>query len=166
MTSRAPALRAAFAFFGAAVLAAAAIPVPVVMALEDQYGRPTELRVGVGRAVVAVVSPVRAAAEEISAWDEALAGLPGGVDVYRIADLKALPFFVPRGAVTKDLREKHGKTLLLLDWKGEVSAALGGPKRITAVLVFGPDGMELGRVEGAASLSGALKVKDLLARAR
>lgn len=147
-------------------LAASAMAAPSAKTLEDQYGRAVEVRVGAGAPVVAVVSDVRDAAGEIAAWDQALAGLPSGAVVYRIADLKALPFFVPRGAVTKDLRDKHSGEALLLDWKGEVSSSLRAPRKTTAVLVFGPDGSELGRIEGAASAAGAAKVKELLARFR
>jgi hypothetical protein len=155
--------RAAIVAISTVILAASATAAPSEKTLEDQYGRAVEVRVGAGASVVAVVSDVRAAAEEIVEWDRALAGLQPGVAVYRIADLKALPFFVPRGAVAKDLKDKHPDVQLLLDWKGDACAALGAPKKTTAVLVFGPDGSELGRVKGTASLSGALAVKELLA---
>jgi hypothetical protein len=162
MRPRSAARRAALAAAAAVMLTASAAAAPVSRTLEDQFGRAVEVRVGAGFAVVAVVSDQRSAAEEIAAWDEALAGLPSGTIVYRIADLKALPFFVPRGAVTKDLRGARPEMPVLLDWKGEASSALGAPKKTTAVLVFGPDGAEKGRVAGEASLSGALAVKDLL----
>jgi hypothetical protein len=158
--------RAAIVAVSTAVLAASAIAAPAAKTLEDQYGRAVEVRVGAGAPVVAVVSDGRAAAEEIVEWDRALAGLQPGVAVYLIADLKALPFFVPRGAVAKDLRDKYSGVAMLLDWKGEVSSSLRAPRKTTAVLVFGPDGSEAGRVEGAASAAGAAKVTAMLARFR
>jgi hypothetical protein len=152
----------AAAFFASS--AAAAPSAPAASVLEDQYGRSVELRIGEGRPVVVIASNVRDAAEQIAAWSEALAGLPAEVEVYRIADLKALPFFVPRGAVAKDLKDKHPDMPLLLDWKGDVSARLKAPKKTTSVLVFGPDGTEAGRVAGTAGLSGAYTVKEIVAR--
>jgi hypothetical protein len=156
--------RALMAAIAAALLASAAFAAPATRSLEDQFGREVEVRIGAGKAALAIMSDVRDAAEEISSWVEALDGLPSSVDVFRIADLKALPFFIPRGAITKDLRDKHPDTIILLDWKGEVSAALRAPRKTTAVLVFGPDGSELGRVEGRSSLSGAAAIKAFLAR--
>lgn len=156
--------RAVLAAFAAAFFASGLFAAPAAAGLEDQYGRSIDLRIGEGRPVVVIASNVREAAEEIAAWSEALAGLPAEVEVYRIADLKALPFFVPRGAVAKDLKDKHPDLPLLLDWKGEVSARLKAPKKTTSVLVFGPDGTEAGRVAGTAGISGALAIQDLVAR--
>jgi hypothetical protein len=158
--------RATIVAVSAGLLAVSALAAPAATTLEDQYGRAVEVRVGAGAPVVAVVSDLRAAAEEIAAWDKALVGLPAGTVQFRIADLKALPFFVPRGAVTKDLRDKYSGVAMLLDWKGAASESLRAPRKTTAVLAFGPDGSELGRVEGAASAVGAAKIKDLLARLR
>jgi hypothetical protein len=166
MSASSTARRAAMAAIAAAFFASAAGAAPAAASLEDQYGRAVELRIGEGRPAVVIASDLREAAEQIAAWDDALAGLPAGVEVYRIADLKALPFFVPRGAVAKDLKDKYPDMPLLLDWKGEVLARLKAPRKTTSVLVFGPDGTEAGRVAGTAGLSGAYIVKDLAARVK
>lgn len=134
--------------------------------LQDQFGKSADVRVGVGRTVLVIVSDTREAADEIDAWEKLLGTLPAAADVYRIANLKAIPFFVPKGSVMKDLKEKYPGMSLLLDWKGSVSSELKAPMKTVAVLVFGPDGAELGRVVGAASVSGAEKVKENLARAK
>jgi hypothetical protein len=156
--------RAVLAAITAAFLAPGMAAAPAAVSLDDQYGRSVDVRIGEGRPVVVIASDQREAAEQIAAWSEALTGLPVNVDVYRIADLKALPFFVPRGAVAKDLREKHPDMPLLLDWKGDASARLKAPKKTTSVLAFGSDGTEEGRVAGTASLSGAYAVKEIVAR--
>jgi hypothetical protein len=164
MARRFAARRASLAAAAAALLGLGAFAAPAAASLEDQFGSQVEVRIGAGKAAVVIASDLRDAAEQIAAWDSSLGSLPASVVEYRIANLKALPFFVPRGAVTRDLKNKHPDMPLLLDWKGEVSAGLGAPRKSTAVLVFGLEGSELGRVEGAASLSGALILKDVLSR--
>ncbi len=132
--------------------------------LEDQFGASVDIRIGSGKSVVMIVSEKREAAEEIAAWEKQLGSLPSDAVLYRVANLKAIPFFVPKGSVTKDLKSNYPSMSIALDWKGAVSAELRAPKGATAVLVFGPDGAELGHVAGTASQSGAANVKALLSR--
>ncbi len=133
---------------------------------QDQFGASVDIRIGSGRAAVMIVSDKREAAEEIAAWEKLLGPLPPGTAVFRVANLKAIPFFVPKGSVSKDLKGNYPSMSLALDWKGELSSALAAPKRETAVLVFAPDGTELARVAGPASAAGAAKVREGLARAK
>lgn len=74
-----------------------------------------------------------------------------GAIVYGIADLSAVPFFVPRGAIRKTMREQLPKTSVLLDWKGAVYAPLlGFPKdQEMVVQVHAADGSMIARVLGA-----------------
>jgi hypothetical protein len=154
-----PALAAVAAFFATAAAAAASS-----WTLQDQFGRSLEVRVGAGTPAVLIASDTRQAAEEIAAWDKELGVLPGSVALYRVANLKGIPFFVPQRSVTKALQEKHAAMPLLLDWKGVVAAALRAPGKTVAVIAIGPDGAELGRVEGAASREGAERIRALLPR--
>lgn len=114
--------------------------------LEDQWERPTSSTQVFGKPVALVGGDQRASGDRIAEWAVALAGWP----VVGIVDLGALPFFVPKGSVRKNLREVAPKTAVLLDWKGAVYGPVLGFPASTEVLVhvYGADGTKLLQVTG------------------
>jgi hypothetical protein len=154
-------LAAAVAF----ILALAGGAVPAVAAplpqggtmLEDQLGN----RIDAGPALLAghtviVVSNERDASASLGAWHRALADrLPTGTRVVLVADLRALPFFVPRASVATSLRKDHPQVPILLDWKGALAAAFDVGRAGVAVEHW-QGGQRINRVTGkpnAASLA-------------
>jgi len=99
----------------AALYSSAAVASPMARTLEDQFGASVDIRIGSGKSVVMIVSEKREAAEEIAAWEKQLRLLPSGTFLYRVANLKAIPFFVPKGSVTKDLKSNYPSMSIALD---------------------------------------------------
>jgi len=120
----------------AGVAPAAAAPMPKAgTILEDQLGN----KVDAGPALVAghvvlVVSNEREAAASLRAWHVALKDcLPAGACIVLVADLRAVPFFVPRSSVAASLGREHPDLPILLDWKGALAAAFDTGKAGVAV---------------------------------
>jgi len=134
---------------GAAPAAAAPLPRDGTM-LEDQLGN----RIDAGPAllagnVVVVVSNEREAAASLRAWQCALADcLPTDARIVLVADLRAVPFFVPRASVATSLRKDHPDLPILLDWKGVLCAAFDVGKA-GVVVEHWQGGHRTGRVTGA-----------------
>ncbi|MFA6504619.1 MAG: hypothetical protein WCT14_00905 [Treponemataceae bacterium] len=118
--------RILFVFTFSALITLGAVAEPI---LSDQFG--DSLDAGAMLAfprVILLRSSEREAAARIAVMEEALKGAGGdGIPVLRVADLAALPFFVPRSAVTGALRKNTPDLRIFLDWKGELTARLSLP---------------------------------------
>ena len=89
--------------------------------------------------------------------------VPEGTRIIGLSNLKRLPFFVPKGVVTKGLAEQLPNIPVLCDWKGRVYADLGFPAgAVISVGVFGPLATRLGIVTGEHAESRLSEVVALL----
>lgn len=131
-------------------------------ALDDQFGR-THRRVDVFKdgPVVILAGSQRKTPEAMQAWERALRSrLPEGARVFGLSNLKRIPFFVPKGAVRKNLAELLPNTAVLFDWKGKLYPALGFPaEAVIAAGAFSASGERLGIVTGEVSDG---RVEDVL----
>ncbi|MBU0928439.1 MAG: hypothetical protein KKA67_11870 [Spirochaetes bacterium] len=156
--SRLSAITAALSLF------AALAPLPA-QELTDQFGASVDVGAepSSGRLVV-VWSDRREAPDDIAAWLAAIgSSLPPGTGLLAVADLKAVPFFVPRAGIIKGVADSVPTRPVLLDWKGELIKRLGFKKGGPLVLVLGPGGSVKVAArggpspEGAAALAAALR---------
>jgi len=97
-------------------------------------------------------------------WEHALrTRVPEGTRIIGLSNLKRLPFFVPKGVVTKGLAKQLPNIPVLCDWKGRVYADLGFPAgAVISVGVFGAAGERLGIIPGEQTESGLAEVMALL----
>ena len=119
--------------------------------LDDQFERPhRSSELFDGGPVLVLAGAQRETPDAMKRWEEALRpALPAEAGLYGLSNLKRLPFFVPKGAVRKTLREQLPDFPVLCDWKGKVYAALGFPAEATLVLgVFSGSGERLGTMTG------------------
>ena len=132
----------------AAFAQASAAP-PLGTVLEDQFGN----SVDVGRAMrsgrtILAVSDEREAGDRLAEWAARLRpDAPAGVVVLYVADLSAVPFFVPKSAIVKQLREDYPGLAIMLDWKGVVAKAVSLGK-LKNVAEAWSGGRRVARVEG------------------
>jgi hypothetical protein len=77
--------------------------------------------------------------------------------IFGLANLDGLPFFIPKGAVRKDIREKLPATPLLCDYDGKVSRQLGFPEE-NSVRLYGPGAKLLLELKEEASPEGVGKL--------
>lgn len=137
-----------------AVAVAAAASAWADPVLETQFGAKLDLGAALGApAAVLLHSDERDAVERLAALRSSVAAAATAAaagsgaqaaPVYAAADLKALPFFVPRGAVAEGVRKDSPSADVYLDWKGELAKALKLPKGSWAFAVSS------GRVVGRA----------------
>jgi hypothetical protein len=161
--ARAPArnalIAALLALCALAPLCAQEQPIAGNLTLSDQFG--TELKLGelaAGSTLIIVYSAERDAADYLYAWHEAIkAVLPAGTRLVAAADLSAVPFFVPKGAITKQLAADYPGLPILLDWKGALSKALA-PGKDKAVAVIYRGGSAIIRIRGVASAAEAARL--------
>jgi len=152
------ALAVAFAALGVAGLAA--------QVLQDQFGTEADLGALASRGRTIVLwSDRRDAAELLDAWGLALtAKVPApsaaAVAVLTVTDLSALPFFVPRGAVTSQLKRNYPKQSIFLDWKGEAKRRWSLEGAGVAVIVLGPEGTVRAKATGTASAAEASRLVE------
>jgi hypothetical protein len=121
----APARRLAAFLALSAFLILSAASVSAEPELNDQFGAAADLGTLLASPrVILLHSDERDGVEKISAMRKAVAGAAEGalVPVVCVADLSALPFFVPRSAVAGSVKKDVPDFRLFLDWKG----ALGG----------------------------------------
>lgn len=127
---------------------------PAGTVLEDQFGASVDLGAAMaGGKLVLALSAERDAADRLKEWSQALAGkLPAGARIALVADLSAIPFFVPKSSVIKQLKEDYPGLPILLDWKGAVAKAvgMGKLKNLAEAWSFGK---RLARAEGSADAS-------------
>jgi hypothetical protein len=134
-------------------------PIAGNLTLSDQFG--AELRLGELAAAATLIiaySAERDAADYLYAWHEAIkAVLPAGTRLIAAADLSAVPFFVPKGAIIKQLAADYPGLPILLDWKGALSKALALGKDKAVVALY-RGGSVLVRVRGVASAAEAARL--------
>ena len=84
--------------------------------LDDQFGRAhRQANVFGDGAVVMLAGAQRQAPDAMRAWERALrTRVPDGTRIVGLSNLKRLPFFVPKGVVTKGLANQPGATLSTL----------------------------------------------------
>lgn len=136
----APWLVAIFALIATAPLLAQARQIPSNTTLSDQSG--TESRIGqlaATRTMVVLYSAEREAGEYLKAWYQGLkAKLPTDAILLAVADLSAVPFFVPKNAIIKQLAADYPEVPMLLDWKGSLGPVLSaGKSKATATVYAG-----------------------------
>ncbi len=133
--------------------------------LEDQFGRThRQAEVFGDGPVVVLAGAQRQAPDAMLRWKHALrTRVPEGTRIIGLSNLKRLPFFVPKGVVTKGLAEQLPNIPVLCDWKGRVYADLGFPAgAVISVGVFSPSGDGLGIVTGEHAESRLSEVVALL----
>jgi hypothetical protein len=136
-----------------------------VFTLDDQFGRTHRQADVFGDGPVVVLAGAqRQAPDAMRAWERALrARVPEDTRIIGLSNLKRLPFFVPKGMVTKGLAEQLPNVPVLCDWKGGVYTELGFPAGATiSVGVFGASGERLGIVTGEQTDSHLDEVVGLL----
>jgi len=135
--------------------------------LDDQFGRTHRQADVFGDGPVVILAGAqRKAPDAMRAWERALrTRVPEGTRIVGISDLKRLPFFVPKGMVTKGLAEQLPNVPILCDWKGRVYSDLGFPAgAVISVGVFDDSGQRLGLVTGEQTDTRLAEVISLLSR--
>jgi hypothetical protein len=135
--------------------------------LDDQFGRTHRQGEVFGDGPVVILAGAqRKAPDAMQAWERALRPrVPEGTLIIGLSNLKGLPFFVPKGVVTKGLAKQLPNVPILCDWKGRVYSELGFPAGATiSVGVFSASGERLGMVTGEQSESRLAEVLALLSR--
>ncbi len=136
-------------------------------ALDDQFQRSHRRDdVFANGPVVIIAGAQRKTPDAMQAWDRALRERSaGGLRIYGLSNLKKLPFFVPKGALRRNLAELLPKTPVLMDWKGAVYPSLGFQEGSTvAVGVFEANGERAGLVTGETNDARVAEVLKLVAR--
>lgn len=103
--------------------------------------------------VILIGGAERKTTEFTQAWVAALKGKVT-TPIFGLANLDGLPFFIPKGAVRKDIREKLPNTPLLCDYNGKVSKQLAAPAE-NFVRLYGPGATLLLELKEEASAQGA-----------
>ncbi|HAE21517.1 MAG TPA: hypothetical protein DCG47_04220 [Spirochaetaceae bacterium] len=152
-------IAAILALVALAPLCAQEQPIARNLALSDQFGNEMKLGELAGNGTLIIVySAERDAADYLSAWHEAIkAILPAGTRLVAAADLSAVPFFVPKGAIIKQLAADYPALPILLDWKGSLSKALA-PGKDKAVVALYRGGSQIIKVRGIASAAEAARL--------
>jgi hypothetical protein len=114
-------------------------------------------------AVLVIGGAQRKSTEFTQAWVAALKGKVS-TPIFGLANLDGLPFFIPKGAVRKEMRERLPATPLLCDYNGKVSQQLGFPEANT-VRLYGPNATVLLELKEEASPEGVEKVLAALPKA-
>jgi len=130
---------------------------------QDQFGKSVNISALSASAPLLVFwSDKRDSPKFFEAWGRALGDLVDGTVTVAVADLKGLPFFVPRFAVTKMLARDYPTRSILVDWTGELAERHSLPKNSVAVLVFGPGGELKAKMLGAANPAGVAAIQAAL----
>lgn len=84
-----------------------------------------------------IYSAEREAGDYLKAWHQGLkARLPADTALLAVADLGAVPFFVPKNAIIKQLAADYPDVPMLLDWKGSLGPVLAAGKSKATVTVY------------------------------
>lgn len=111
-----------------------------------------------GATLIVAYSAERDAAAYLSAWRDAIAPrLPPGARLVAAANLSAVPFFVPKAAIIKQLASDYPSLPILLDWKGSLAKALA-PGKDKAVVALYKAGALVLKVRGTASEAEAARL--------
>ena len=140
---------------------------PGMFTLDDQFGRTHRQADIFGDGPVVILAGAqRQAPDAMQAWEHALrTRVPEGTRIVGLSNLKRLPFFVPKGMVTKGLAEQLPNVPILCDWKGRVYPSLGFPAgAVVSVGVFSGSGERLGLVTGEQTEPRLAEVLALLSR--
>ncbi|MBW1761899.1 MAG: hypothetical protein JRG67_12470 [Deltaproteobacteria bacterium] len=135
--------------------------------LDDQFGRTHRQADVFGDGPVVILAGAqRQAPDAMRAWEQALrARVPEGTRIVGLSNLERLPFFVPKGVVTKGLAQQLPNVPVLCDWKGRVHADLGFPAGATiSVGVFSVSGERLGIITGEQTEPRLAEIVQLLSR--
>jgi hypothetical protein len=135
--------------------------------LGDQFGRTHRQADVFGDGLVVVLAGAqRKAPDAMEAWARALrTRVPEGTRIIGLSNLKKLPFFVPKGVVTKGLAQQLPNIPVLCDWKGRVYSDLGFPAgAVISVGAFGASGERLGIATGEHTESRLAEILALLSR--
>jgi len=148
-------------------LYAQARQIPANAALADQFGNETRIgQLAATRTVVVMYSAEREAGDCLKAWFQGLkaelaqnARLPADTVLLAVADLGAVPFFVPKNAIIKQLVADYPDVPMLLDWKGSLGLVLSaGKSKATATVYAG--GRFLGQTSGEFTAEKAVPLLD------
>jgi len=134
---------------------------PPALRLSDQHEVEHDLKPLLAGPTVLIAGSERKTGEAIRDWLRLMPSRPG-LRVLGLADLDAVPFFVPRSSIRSGLVELVPRAPILCDCDGEVAEALGlTPGSSTAHVLF--EGRIVARVAGPPS---AASVAAVLARVR
>jgi len=135
--------------------------------LDDQFGRTHHQADVFGDGPVVILAGAqRKAPDAMQVWERALrTRVPEGTRIVGLSNLKRLPFFVPKGLVTKGLAEQLPNVPILCDWKGRVYSELGFPAgAVISVGVFSASGERSGIATGEHTESRLAEILALLSR--
>ena len=135
--------------------------------LDDQFGRTHRQADVFGDGPVVILAGAqRKAPDAMQVWERALrTRVPDGTRIVGLSNLKGLPFFVPKGVVTKGLAKQLRNVPILCDWKGRVYSNLGFPAGVViSIGVFDHAGQRLGLVTGEHTETRLAEVVALLSR--
>jgi hypothetical protein len=154
------------ALVSASPLLAQARQIPVNTILSDQFG--TEVRIGqlaATRTVVVIYSAEREAGDYLKAWYQGLkARLPADAVLLAVADLGAVPFFVPKNAIIKQLVADYPDVPMLLDWKGSLEPVLSAGKSSATATVYSGGSLQTQASGEYTTASGGTLLESLTAR--
>ena len=122
---------------------------PPVLRLSDQHEVEHDLAPLMAGPTVLIAGSERKTGEAIRDWLRLMPSRPG-LRVLGLADLDAVPFFVPRSSIRSGLVELVPRASILCDYDGEVAEALGlTPGSSTAHVLYA--GRIVARVAGPPS---------------
>jgi hypothetical protein len=121
---------------------------PERIELRDQFDVPQRLVFPHTKIVVLMIAD-RTGSAQVQGWVGALdSHYATRIDLRGLADVSGVPNLL-RDAVRRKLRQMFSYRVML-DWTGEIAAALGHPQNEAVVLVIAPDGEIVVRVNGPA----------------
>jgi hypothetical protein len=135
--------------------------------LDDQFGRTHRQGEIFGDGPVVILAGAqRKAPDAMQVWERTLrTRVPEGTRIIGLSNLERLPFFVPKGVVTKGLAQQLPNVPVLCDWKGRVYSDLGFPAGVViSIGVFDDAGQRLGLVTGEHTETRLAEVVALLSR--
>ncbi len=93
-------------------------------ALEDQFERQQTAKF-LGKQTILMIGD-RQGVVTMRLWEEQLRKEFGdNLQFLRVAYFKGMPFFVPRGLARNEVKEKHPKSSVMLDWDGNAGEQFG-----------------------------------------
>lgn len=112
--------------------------IPGNATLSDQFGQESKIGLlSATKTLVVFYSAEREAALYLQAWYQGIkTRLPEDTVVLAVADLSAVPFFVPRNAIIRQLVSDYPGFSILLDWKGTLGSILALGKDRVSVTAY------------------------------
>ena len=129
---------AIFTLVATGPLLAQARQIPANTILSDQFETESRIsQLAATRSIVVIYSAEREAGDYLRTWYQALrAKLPTDTPLLAVADLGAVPFFVPKNAIIKQLAADYPDLSILLDWKGSLGTILAAGKSTATATVY------------------------------